>query len=80
MTAIKKGDNIRIKNNLMQELVRCGFNEATIGGFVKRFEGKKLIALDVYEHEIFLENTETFVTVDFCCEIPLSACELINKN
>ena len=82
--AIKKGDIIRIKENLMDELVRCGFEREEMESFVKRFKGKKVKALDVYQDvdrvfdgvEINGSN-EWCVTVELCCEIPINACELI---
>lgn len=84
MIKIKKGDKVRIKNNLMDELVRLGFNREEMKGFVKRFTGRVETALDIYQDkdvvidgEVISEGTlEWYVTVDLCCDIPLSACEL----
>lgn len=81
---IKKGDKVRIKENLMDELVRCGFNERKMELFVERFSGKTVTALDVYKDvDIYLGgvkiegSNEWFVTVELCCEVPINACELI---
>jgi hypothetical protein len=81
---IKKGDKIRIKENLMEELVRCGFNKDEMKSFVKRFKGKTVKALDVYQDVdkdfdgIKIEGSnEWYVTVELCCEVPLNACELV---
>lgn len=84
MRKIKKGDKVRIKDNLMDELVRLGFDREEMKGFVKRFQGRTETALDVYQDkgviidgEVICEGTlEWYVTVDLCCEIPLNACEL----
>lgn len=82
--SIKKGDTIRIKENLMDELVRCGFNKEEMQSFVQQFEGKIVKALDVYQDVdkhfdgIKIEGSnEWFVTVELCCEVPLNACELV---
>jgi Ftsk gamma domain. len=88
MKKIKKGDKVRIKDNLMDELVRLGFNREEMKGFVERFKGKVEEALDVYQDkgvvidgEVISEgNLEWYVTVDLCCEIPLNACELATNN
>ena len=81
---IKKGDKIRIKENLMDELVRCGFNKEEMKSFVKRFKGKTVKALDVYQDVdkefdgVKIEGSnEWYVTVELCCEVPLNACELV---
>lgn len=74
---IKTGDKIRIKENLMDELVRCGFNKEEMKLFVKRFKGKNAEAYDVYQGEDSNGNPQMFVTVDLCCEIPLAACEAL---
>nr|DAD92301.1 MAG TPA: UBA domain protein [Myoviridae sp. ct9MV2] len=84
MAKIKKGDKVRIKDNLMDELVRLGFDREEMEGFVKHFQGRVETALDVYQDkgvvidgEVISEGTlEWYVTVDLCCEIPLNACEL----
>lgn len=72
---IKVGDQIRIKENLMDELVRVGFKKEEMETFVKRFKGKNASALDVYQ-----QDGEWFVTVKLCCEIPLRACERITTR
>lgn len=85
MTAlIKKGDTIRIKDNLMEEFIRCGYREHTVKLLVDEFRGKTVKALNVYQDVdtsicgIPLKGTnEWFVTVELGCEIPLTACELI---
>lgn len=75
---IQTGDTIIIKHNLMSELVKYGFNESEQKGFVERFVGTTQKALSVYEDED--NGTNAFwVTVDLCCEVPMSACEKINK-
>lgn len=83
-TKIKTGDQIIVKENLMNELVRCGFNEQEMESFVERFKGKKLKVLNVYQdvdkevYGVFIPGSnEWYVTVEMCCEIPLDACELI---
>lgn len=83
--AIKKGDKIIIKENLMDELVRCGFDKEEMKSFVKKFKGKTAKALDVYQDidkEIsgreFKGSGEWYVTVELCCEVPLGACELVS--
>lgn len=76
-TTIKRGDKIRIKENLMDELVRCGFNKEEMKPFVRRFKGKKAIAYDVYLYKNSKGSEEMYVTVDLCCEIPLAACEAL---
>lgn len=70
---IEKGDQILIKDNLMEELVKTGFNADEMVGFVNRFKGSQQTAYDVYE----LEPNKWFVTGDLCCEIPMSSCEKI---
>lgn len=82
--AIKKGDIIRIKENLMDELVRCGFEREEMESFVKRFKGKTVKVLDIYQDvdRVFYGfeikgSNEWYVIGDFCCEIPINACELI---
>jgi len=84
MIKIKRGDKIYIKENLMDELVRCGFNKEEMKSFVKRFKGKNLKALDVYQdtdqeiNGVKIDGSnEWYVTVELCCEIPISACELV---
>jgi len=75
---IKRGDIIGIKNNLMSELVRLGFNKEEMESFVDRFQGTIQTAVDVYtsqEHEA----EEKFVTVEMCCEIPLACCDLLKR-
>jgi hypothetical protein len=74
---IKKGDKILIKDNLMEELVKVGFDKIEMEPFVERFKGKVETAYDVYEDEDSKGNKVTFVTVELCCEVPLNACELI---
>jgi len=81
---IKKGDKVRIKENLMDELVRLGFNKEEMKSFVRRFKGRTVEALDVYQDVdnefagVKIEGSnEWYVTVELCCEVPLSACELI---
>lgn len=83
-TTIKKGDTISIKDNLMEELIRCGFKADKVKYFVKRFKCKTVQALDVYQDvdqefdDITFKGTyEWYVTVELCCEIPLTACELV---
>lgn len=81
---IKKGDIIRIKENLMDELVRCGFDKIEMKSFVRRFKGKTKKVLDIYQ-DVDSEfngvkingSNEWYVTVELCCEIPLNACELV---
>ncbi|BES63113.1 hypothetical protein [Dysgonomonas capnocytophagoides] len=84
---IKKGDKIRIKDNLMDELIRVGFDRGEITSFVDEFKGKKCKALEVYQdtdqeiNGVLIEGTnEWFVTVDLCCEIPINACEAIQTT
>lgn len=81
---IKKGDKIRIKDNLMDELIRVGFNKDEMASFVDEFKGKICKAHDVYQdtdqkiNGVIIEGTnEWFVTVDLCCETPINACEII---
>lgn len=76
---IKKGDKIRIKENLMEELVKVGFNRSEMESFVERFKGTEQTAYDVY-FDAPPSTGEWFATVEMCCEIPLSACELINPK
>lgn len=76
-TIIKQGDTIRIKENLMEELIRLGFKKDEMEGFVKVWKGKTATALDVYTDNDNGTN-EIFVTVELCCEIPLTACELVS--
>lgn len=83
---IKKGDTIRIKQNLMEELIRCGFDKESMAHFVKKFKGKTVKALDVWQDidkeiggKIFKGSNEWFVTIDLCCEIPINSCELSNN-
>jgi len=78
-TIIQKGDKIRIKENLMEELVRFGFNEKEMASFVEKFKNTEQTALDVYEDEDNGTNS-TWVTVEICCEVPLSACEKLPIN
>lgn len=49
---IKVGETIIIKENLMDELVRVGFNKDEMESFVKRFKGKKAKAHDIYMGKI----------------------------
>ncbi|GAB0156211.1 hypothetical protein CHRYSEOSP005_14750 [Chryseobacterium sp. Alg-005] len=73
-TIIAKGDKIWIKDNLMEELVKHGFNEKEMSGFVNKFKGTEQTAFDVYKDED--NGTEShWVSVDIGCEIPLTACE-----
>ncbi len=81
---IKKGDKIRIKDNLLEELIRVGFNAESMEPFVKMFKGKVVEAVDVYQDvdqkvgDLLIEGSnEWFVTVELCCEVPLAACELV---
>ena len=70
--SIKTGDMIIINDNLEKELDRLGFESNP--AFVKRFKEAKCTALDVYLDD---DSGEYFVTVDLCCEIPISACSLM---
>lgn len=76
---INVGDNILIKENLMEELVKYGFREKEMESFVERFKGTEQVALDVYQDEDGYGNIVWYVTVELCCEIPINACELITK-
>jgi len=81
---IKKGDIIRIKENLMNEFIRCGFSHDDVQHLVSETVGKTKKALDIWQDvdkEIdgkhLKGSNEWFVTIDLCCEIPIKACELI---
>lgn len=78
---IKKGDDIRIKDSLMDELVRCGFNKEEMIPFVRSWKGKTCKALDVYQDADEINGSnEWYVTVDVCCEIPIEACEVVEDE
>lgn len=81
---IKKGDKIKIKENLMEEFIRCGFNKDDIESFVNEFKGKTTEALDVWQDtdkqidgKVFRGSNEWFVTIDLCCEVPINSCQLL---
>jgi hypothetical protein len=83
MNNIKKGDTIRIKENLMDEFIRCGFSEVDVEQLVSEVKGKTRVAFDVWQDvdkviddKQFKGSGEWYVTIDLCCEIPLAACEL----
>ena len=43
------GDKIRIKENLVDELIRYSFNKEEMKPFVEHFKGKVVKVLDVYQ-------------------------------
>ena len=73
---IKKGDKIRIKENLMAELVKFGFKPNEMADFVNHFINTEQTVLDVY-HDTDNGTNSLWVTVEMCCEIPISSCEII---
>lgn len=71
---IKNGDKIKVKNNVVSELLKLGFIE-TSAKSMSVFENTEQTAYDVYE-----DNGQIYVTVELCCEIPLQCCELVDKH
>ena len=69
---INKDQKIKIKDNLVSELLKLGF-EKTSAESMKIFEGTEQIAYDVYE-----EEGNRYVTIEMCCEIPEQCCEAIS--
>jgi len=68
---ILKGDKIRVKDNVVSELLNLGFEESSSKS-MKMFENTEQTAHDVYEHK-----GQTYITVDLCCEIPLQCVEKV---
>ena len=67
---IKKGDKIKVKDNVVSELLKLGFDSGSAKSMIV-FENTEQTALDVYEDE-----GNIYVTVELCCEIPLQCCEI----
>lgn len=66
---IIKGDKIKVKDNVVSELLKLGFAKTSAKSMVV-FENTEQIARDIYTNE-----GQVYVTVDFCCEIPIQCCE-----
>lgn len=75
---IKKGDLITIKPNVAEELRRMEF---TSPDNLNDLIGTTQTAYDVYEadKDQFDGNSEWFVTIDLCVEVPIAACELASS-
>ena len=74
---IQKGQKIKIKGNLREEMERLKFNKSSIDSMVKQFEGTEQTAYDVYlDKDNDLLTEEWFVEVELCCVVPIAACEL----
>lgn len=71
---IKKGDKIKVKENVVSELLKLGFEESSAKS-MSIFENTKQTAYDVYEDED--NKGQFYVTVDLCCEIPVQCCERV---
>lgn len=74
---IKKNDRIKIKDNLMDELIKAGFNEREMQGFVNNYKGTVQTAYDIY-FDTDNETKQWWVSIDLGCEIPLKSCEKID--
>jgi len=70
---IKKGNRVRIKNNLSEELIKLGFFEETIEA-LEEIIGKEYTVYDLWEDE-----RQIYATVDLCLEIPIQCLELIQS-
>ena len=68
---IKKGDKVKVKNNLVEELLKMGFDKSSAES-MSIFENTEQTAFSVYK-----DAGEEYVTIDLCCEIPIQCCELI---
>lgn len=66
---IKKGESFKIKDNLVSELLKIGFDSDSANS-MKVFESTTQTAYDIYDDE-----GVTYITVDIGCEIPLQCCE-----
>ena len=73
-TMIDKGQKIKIKDNVVIELMKLGFEKGSAES-MKVFENTEQIAHDIYEDE-----GTTYVTVEMCCEIPLQCCEALEEK
>lgn len=71
---INKGEKIKIKNNVVSELLKLGFEKGSAES-MKIFENTEQIVHDIYEDE-----GTTYVTVELCCEIPLQCCEVLEEK
>ena len=58
----------------MSELLKLGFEKGSAES-MKVFENTEQIAHDIYEDE-----SNTYVTVEMCCEIPLQYCEALEEK
>jgi len=71
---IIKGDKIKVKDNVVSELLKLGFDSGSAKS-MSVFENTEQTAYDVYEDE-----GTTYVTVEMCCEIPIQCCEALEKK
>lgn len=71
---IREGNLIKIKSNLVEELLKLGFNKNEAEE-LKIFEGTEQMAYEIYD-----EDGVAWVTIDLCCEVPLLCCEKIKDE
>lgn len=70
--SIKVNDLIKIKRNLMTEMVRLGFAPPVAQDFQDRYASTTQKAHAIWTEEV---SKQTYVTIDLCCEIPIQCCE-----
>ena len=71
---IKKGDKIKIKDNVVSELLKLGF-EIDSAKSMASFEDTIQKVYDIFD-----EDGITYVSFDICCEIPLKCCEELKQS
>lgn len=66
------GNKIRIKENLVEELLKMGFEKSSAES-LKHLQGTEQEILDLCKDD----DGNEYATVDLGCEIPVQCCEVI---
>lgn len=70
---MKVGDNVTVKDNLEEELLKLDFVEVVAESMAERFVGTKQQIFQLWTDE---ESGQEYATVDLCCEIPVQCLEV----
>lgn len=66
---MKKGCRIFVKDNLVSELLRMGFDTDSANSMCE-FENTEQTAYNIWKDKA----GNKFVTIDLCCEVPIQCC------